>query len=61
MISPPGWRRRESISAATAPRAIEDPGQAASGSDRENTTLGMSFIGAAYSSSEVRQNPAISW
>jgi hypothetical protein len=48
------------ISSAASPLAIVDCAQSALVSVLENTTLGMSFIGAAYSSSEKGQNPAIS-
>jgi len=52
---------RALISSAKSPLAIVDCGQSALVSVLESTTLGMSFIGLAYSPSEAGQNPAISW
>jgi hypothetical protein len=40
--------------------AMVESGQSATVSVFENTTLGMSFIGLAYSSLEVGQKPAVS-
>jgi hypothetical protein len=44
---PAGLGRRVAISSARSPRAIEDSAHFASSSVFENTTLGISFIGAA--------------
>jgi len=60
IMSFPGSRLRALISSARLPLVIRDRGQSAVVSVLENTTLGISFIGAAHSSSEVGQNPAIS-
>jgi hypothetical protein len=51
------------ISVARSPRATRVTGQIASASLSvlENTTFGMSFIGAAYSSSDCGQYDDISW
>jgi len=46
-------------SSARSPLAIVDVGQSARVRVRENTTFGISFIGAAYSPVEVGQNPDI--
>jgi hypothetical protein len=61
IMSFPGWRLRVLISSARSPLAMVDCGQSAVVSVFENTTLGVSFIGLAYGSSKVGQNPAISW
>lgn len=47
MISPPGCLLSAPISSARSPRAMVDFGQLASLSVFENTTFGISFIGAA--------------
>jgi len=44
---PAGWWPRVAISSARSPRAIEDSAHVALASVFENTTLGISFIGAA--------------
>jgi hypothetical protein len=59
-MSLPGSRLSAAISSARPPRAIVDRGQSAVVSVLENTTFGRSFIGAAYSSSDVGQNPDVS-
>src|ERR1700722_13471641 len=61
IMSLPGSLLRALISSARSPLAIVDWAQSALASVLENTTFGILFIGAAYSSSEVGQNPAISW
>src|SRR5262249_48653913 len=48
------------ISSARSPRAIRVSGHVARSSDVEKTTFGIVFIGSAYASSDVGQNPAIS-
>src|SRR5260370_408722 len=54
-MSFPGSRLRALTSSVRSPLAIVDRTQSALVSVVENTTLGMSFIGAAYSSSEAGQ------
>jgi hypothetical protein len=44
-----------------SPRATRDSAQSAVCRVFENTTLGMSFIGAAYSLVDVGQKAAMSW
>jgi putative transposase len=60
IMSFPGSRLRALILSARSPLAIVDCGHPALVSVLENTTLGISFIGFAYGSSESGQNPAIS-
>jgi hypothetical protein len=56
---PASSSRSRATSAAASPRTMRDPLQSARARVEENTTFGISFIGAANRSSEVGQWPAI--
>ena len=60
MISPPGSCFSRASSSAVSPRAIRAGGQVVDWRLAENTTLGISFMGAAIGWSELGQNLAIS-